>query len=276
MDNHQSPPNRPNPFDQTARDYDREFTNTLLGRIYRAAVWDRLDYLFTGKRHILELGCGTGEDALYLARRGHRITGLDSSAAMIRLARNKLEEAGFGELSEFRVLNLDKLSVTDLRHEPKAAGTLPEYNGVLANFGVLNCLQDLPALARVLHGCLSPGAPALFVRMGPLVPWEWLWFLRKGQPGKILRRLRRGGAVWRGITVRYPGTRKVRASFSPYFQTKRTGALGTFLPPPYAETWAEAHPGRLALLNRLERRLAYAPLVNRLADHFILEMEHAG
>ena len=274
MSRRQLPQNQPRPFDQAARDYDREFTTSILGRIYRGIVWDRLDSLFTGKRHILELGCGTGEDALYLVRGGHRVTALDSSEAMIRLARAKLAESGYSEQAKFRLLDLETLAEPGGQQQPESAELPDVYDGVLANFGVLNCVRDLPALARVLHGCLAPGAPALFVIMGPLVPWEWLWFLRKGEPGKSFRRLRRGGAEWRGITIRYPGIRKTRASFSPYFRTRRTGALGTLLPPPYAESWAKAHPGWISRLERLERRWAYSPLVNRLADHFILEMEH--
>lgn len=40
---------------------------------------------------ILDLGCGTGNHALILAKRGWRITGVDLSARMINLAREKAE-----------------------------------------------------------------------------------------------------------------------------------------------------------------------------------------
>ena len=38
---------------------------------------------------ILDVGCGTGENALYLASRGHRVMGLDASATAIARARQK-------------------------------------------------------------------------------------------------------------------------------------------------------------------------------------------
>lgn len=38
---------------------------------------------------LLDLGCGTGSHALILARWGHRVTGIDSSAGMLRVARRK-------------------------------------------------------------------------------------------------------------------------------------------------------------------------------------------
>lgn len=43
---------------------------------------------------ILDLGCGTGNHALRLARRGYATTGVDRSAAMLDVARAKSEEAG--------------------------------------------------------------------------------------------------------------------------------------------------------------------------------------
>ena len=43
----------------------------------------------SGPRRILDLGCGTGNHALPLARRGHAVAGVDRSAAMLTLARNK-------------------------------------------------------------------------------------------------------------------------------------------------------------------------------------------
>ncbi len=38
---------------------------------------------------VLDLGCGTGNHAVILADRGHRVTGIDASAAMLRVARAK-------------------------------------------------------------------------------------------------------------------------------------------------------------------------------------------
>lgn len=42
-----------------------------------------------GARTILELGCGTGGHAFYLARRGYSITGVDLSEEMLNIAREK-------------------------------------------------------------------------------------------------------------------------------------------------------------------------------------------
>jgi len=38
---------------------------------------------------VLDVGCGTGENALFLASRGRRVVGVDASAAALDLARGK-------------------------------------------------------------------------------------------------------------------------------------------------------------------------------------------
>lgn len=261
------------PFDRMAPVYDLEFTDSVLGRIYRNAVWERMDCLFTGKRHILELGCGTGEDTLYLARQGHRVTAIDASEKMIHQAQVKIEKAGYQDQVSLQVMDIENMNLSVLRTIDEEYEKSSIFDGALANFGVLNCVQDLTAVARVMKSCLSVGAPVLFTIMGPVVPWEWLWFIFKGQPVKSFRRFRKDGVDWRGISVRYPGIRKARASFEPYFRICRIGALGCFIPPSYAESWAKNHPGTLNMLHRFERRWATSPLVTNLADHYILEME---
>jgi len=42
-----------------------------------------------GKRRLLDLGCGTGNHAIPLARRGHAVVGVDRSGPMLALARKK-------------------------------------------------------------------------------------------------------------------------------------------------------------------------------------------
>src|SRR6201999_2569656 len=59
---------------------------------------------------VLDAACGTGRWASYLAARGHVVTGVDQSHAMLDLARAKLPDARFldGELTR---LPLDDASV---------------------------------------------------------------------------------------------------------------------------------------------------------------------
>ena len=229
----------------------------------RCRVWRRLDVCFAPGQRVLELNCGTGEDALHLGSRGVEVVATDLSAEMIRVARGKVVRAGL----QGRV-RAEQLAVESL-HELDAAA----FDGVLSNFGGLNCVANLPAVAEALAARLRPGATALLCLMGPLVPWEWVWFLARGEPRKAFRRLTRGGVRWRHLEIHYPTIAATRRNFSPQFRMTRASAIGALLPPPYTEPWAAKHAGLLRGLNRLERRLESFPPLPWLADHYLLELK---
>ena len=248
------------PFDAAAADYDHRFTDTPLGGCLRRAVWRRLDARFGPGDRVLELGCGTGEDALHLAHRGVRVVATDAAPAMVETARRKLAAAGG---SEVRLL-----AIEDLGAEPAS----PPFDGAFANFGGLNCVADLAAVASALAARLRPGAPVLLCVMGPLAPWEWLWLLRRGQPREVFRRLRRGGVRWRGLTVRYPAIGTLRRAFAADFRLLRVSAVGALLPTTSFAPWAARHPRLLAALDGLERRVERLPPLPWLADHYLAEL----
>lgn len=257
-------------FDALAERYDADFTESELGRRYRRAVWRRLDALFGPGDRILELGCGTGEDAVHLAQRGVHVLATDVAPAMVDAARRKAARAGLGAL-----VRAERLDAAALEGDvpPAWLRTSGPFDGVVSDFGGLNCVADFEAVARGVAALLRPGARAAVCLMGPYVPWEWAWFLLHGRPGTAFRRLRRGGAPWRGLTVRYPSVRRARAAFGSAFRVIRVAAVGALLPPTYAEPWAKRHPRVVAWLDRWERRLETAPVLPQLADHYLMELE---
>src|ERR1700755_1327236 len=76
-------------FDQLATRYDDLFTRSLIGRAQRNAVWNVLAQTFQSGDHVLELNCGTGEDAFFLAGKGVSVVACDASEQMIELARKR-------------------------------------------------------------------------------------------------------------------------------------------------------------------------------------------
>jgi SAM-dependent methyltransferase len=272
------------PFDEMAADYDRQFTESAIGRLMRRAVWRRIDAHFRPGDRVLELNCGTGEDAVHMGLRGVRVLATDVAPAMLQVARDKVARAGLEnvvEVAEMAIEDLpwDREDASDGRDGAIPSAAAPSFSrstpfdGALSNFGGLNCVANLYGVATGLATLLRPGAVALLCLMGPLVPWEWAWFLWRGKPTTALRRLRRGGVSWRGLAIRYPSIRTVRRAFGPWFRLRRASALGALLPPTYVDSWAARRPRLLARLNRWERRLETAPPLAWLADHYLLELE---
>jgi SAM-dependent methyltransferase len=250
-------------FDGAAETYDSQFTRTVIGSMMRRAVWARCAVRFASGSRVLEMNCGTGEDALWLSHRGIEVLATDVSPAMLRIAERKL--ANSRGIAEAR---FEQLAWEDL-HSLQAG----PFDGALSNFGGLNCLTDLRGAARALAATLRPGAVAILCIMGPIVPWEWAWFLSRGKPAAAFRRLRRGGTSWSGIKIQYPSITATRRAFSPEFRALRVSAIGALMPPPYTEGLTGRFPRMLAVLERIERRLDTVWPLCVFADHYLLELE---
>jgi SAM-dependent methyltransferase len=255
----------PDPFDGAAATYDRDFTATALGRRHREGVWRVLDRVLPRGGRLLDLGCGTGEDALWLLRRGAElVVGCDASAAMLETARAKAASARLDDRLVVRRLDLAGIST-----EP--APPEAPFDGALANFGVLNCLPDRRPTATAVARWLAPGAPFVVVIMGPSCAWEVAWHLLRGDPGAAFRRRRQGAEValpgGGRLPVWYPPPSVVRRELEADFELAETVGVGAFLPPPYLDGVTARRPRLLATLGRLEDRLAGRWPWSRLADH---------
>jgi ubiquinone/menaquinone biosynthesis C-methylase UbiE len=254
-------------FDRMADTYDATFTESLIGRAQRNVVWNALQRTFGPGDHVLELNCGTGEDALFLAKRGVSVLGCDASPRMIEIAeRRRCQEAPNSSL-EFRVLrneNVDSLT------------RVTPFDGVLSNFSGLNCVEDSSHIVRKLTHLVKPGATALICISTRVCLWEISWHAARGNFQKAFRRLR-GTTIARlgeiAVPVWYPTITEIRRSFSPWFRLRSLQAVGLFVPPSYVEPWARRHKLVLAWLESMDRVLSTWPVLRVIGDHVLLEFE---
>jgi malonyl-CoA O-methyltransferase len=101
---------------------------------------------------VLEIGCGTGRHTRKLVSAGNRVLGIDPSAGMLAVAREKVPEATFVE-ADF--LTCDGI-------EPGA------FDAALASL-VLEHLPDLPAFFRRVAAALkAPGAELYLSEIHPV------------------------------------------------------------------------------------------------------------
>src|ERR1700734_1689113 len=70
-------------FDSVAADYDGPRGNNALIQQMRAEMWRHLDATFAPGSRLIDLGCGTGLDAVRMAQPGHRVTATDWSPQMV-------------------------------------------------------------------------------------------------------------------------------------------------------------------------------------------------
>lgn len=246
---------RPDAFDSFAAGYDSGFAHTECGRCLRDAVWRRLPEA----KRALDLGCGTGEDALFLARRGAEVTAADASPAMLDVAWRKAMAAGIGDRVETRLFDLNAPTALEGR-----------YDLVLSNFGAINCALDLAPLAAVLRQAVAPGGTVALVAMGRFCAWETLWYGLRGRRTAIRRWGGTSSADIGGqaIPIRYWTPRDIAAAFAG-FGVEAVHPIGLFLPPSDLFSRVERHPRLLRRLARWEARAVSLAALASFSDHHL-------
>jgi len=234
-------------FDQVAAQYDELWTNSAVGRAQRDLVWRHIDPLFHAGDRVLDIGCGTVEDAAHLIVRGVVVEATDPSPAMLEIARRRLGQ--------------NAILAGDWQSAPPVS-----FDGVLSNFGALNCAADLDSVARDIARLVRPGGRVAICIIGRFCFQESVYYCMRLKFAKAFRRLRGAAPSSLGITVHYPAVRNFAAAFAPAFTLERVAGIGLFVPPSYVRM-----PSHLArLCSGLDRAFASLPILRACADHRLL------
>lgn len=240
-------------FDQIATSYDETWTNTRVGRAQRSAIWRELDRFVRKGERALDLGCGTGEDALHLMEFGAQVDAIDSSAGMIDSARRRGVDA--------LLLAIERID--------ELAGT---YNLALSNFGALNCVEDLARLREPLARLVRPGGTLAICVMNRFCIWETLFYLVHRKPRKAVRRWSGETRTSSGLRVFYPSARTIKQALHPDFRVIRDIGVGIAVPPSYVR----GVPDRaLDRFERFDSRIAESRFGRAAADHRLLIFERS-
>lgn len=110
---------------------------------------------------VLDLGCGTGENAMMFASKGHRVLGVDSSPLAIAKAKAKAKERN--SPAEFVVA--DALDLTSLGRRFDAAIDSGLFH-VFSN-------KEREVFAKSLWGALKPGGDYFMLCFSDREPADW-------------------------------------------------------------------------------------------------------
>jgi ubiquinone/menaquinone biosynthesis C-methylase UbiE len=254
-------------FDQMAEGYDDLFTKSLIGRAQRDAVWSVASKTFRCGDHILELNCGTGEDALFFARNGVSVFACDASERMILIASQRVRTEVTNANVQFNVLATERLREIE---------STTIFDGAFSNFSGLNCVADLKQTANDLTNLLPPGAPVLICLSTRFCISEIIWFLLHGEFRKAFRRCSGRATAKVGeftVDVYYPTVRQLRKSFYPSFTLQSITGIGVTVPPSYVESWIRKYPMLLSLLRFIDTAISTLPGFRVVGDHVLLRFK---
>ena len=264
-------------FDDIARIYDTDFTHSEIGKLQRGLVWDffRKHYhQLEGeeKVHLLEMNCGTGEDALFFAKQRILVTATDISEEMLEVVQKKVEKANLQSFISIQKWDLNQ-------NFPPQNNKKNSYQLAFSNFGGWNCLEpkNIPPLAEQLSTLLAENGRLFLVIMPRFCAWESLYFLYKRRLNAIFRRLSRKAIPAKLDTVfvdtYYYSPSQIQKLLSPHFKVIDYQAIGFFIPPSYLEKFFRKVPNFLAFLNKLEKIFLKLRVLAFASDHFVVVLE---
>jgi ubiquinone/menaquinone biosynthesis C-methylase UbiE len=254
-------------FDSVAPDYDGPRGNNTLIQDMRSEMWRILDATFAPGSRLIDLGCGTGLDAVRMARAGHRITATDWSQGMVERTRERAARADVATRVEPMAVGAHELSRVD------GGG---EFDGAYSNLGPLNCVPDLAEMAAQCARLLKPRAALVFSVIGRICPWEIGYYALKRNWPRVRVRFAPAmvpvGMNKRVVWTRYYTPREFYRAFERHFSLEHFRGLCVLAPPPYLTGVKEKHGRLYERLWRLERRAAGWPVLRNMGDHFVIVM----
>jgi 2-polyprenyl-3-methyl-5-hydroxy-6-metoxy-1,4-benzoquinol methylase len=253
-------------FDKASLIYDESERNNPILRWMRRQVYDVCYRYFKEGDYILELNCGTGADALNLAMMNkNRVFATDASSSMIDKLKEKLKSYSLSvETGVYAFTDIGKITASNT------------FDGVLSNFGGLNCINDHSELSGNLSH-IKTGGIFIAVVMNRICPWEIFYYFTKRKKKEAFRRLNRKGILadvyGEKIMTYYYSPKQFAGFFRNHFELKKIYSLGMFTPAPYMTRLHSEYNNFTTLLMALDEYTHGVYPFNRYGDHFILVMK---
>ena len=217
---------------------------------------------------VLELNCGTGQDAIWLAQQNCLVHATDIASGMLAVLRGKimdesLESFVTTELCSFTTLNY-------LRHKGP-------YDMIFSNFAGLNCTGKLDEVLASFSPLLKSKGIVTLVLLPKFCLWEFL-LLFKGKFKTATRRF----VSHKGRSARvedvyfkcwYYNPSSVTKGLNAEFRLLGTEGLCTIVPPSYIENFADKHPRLFTFLRDKEDRWKSKWPWKYIGDYYIISLQ---
>lgn len=229
----------------------------------RQVLWRHYSRLFRPGMRVLDVGCGTGTDAIFLARLGVQVVAVDISPGMLAQFERKAGAAGLTHMVTALLL-----PVSDLATLPPAS-----FDGIISAYAVLNTVPDLASFSVAAARLLRPHGRLVMHMLNPQSTWDLLagglrrrgpWTGAGGPPYERLVAI--GGlpvshSLWNADET-------YRRFFARHFRLVRSYGMGAIAPP----AQRRLPLALLTILPILERRIGRWPCWRRWGRFFVLEL----
>jgi ubiquinone/menaquinone biosynthesis C-methylase UbiE len=251
-------------FDAAATVYDVTFTHSVIGKAQRKYVYGLLSEALkkSQPKKILEINCGTGEDAIWLARQHFDVVATDISEKMIEVARSKSAHGN---------LIFEQVDINELPRHFKGE----KFDLIFSNFGGLNCLPPM-GLERFFKNAselLTQNGRLLLVIMPKNTKWEQAYFLAKADFKNVFRRKKTSAIAnvdGQNVLTYYYNPKETARLANRHFDLDQINPIGFFVPPSYLEPFFKKHPTLFSVLDAFEPMVKHWSFLAKHADHYFI------
>lgn len=254
-------------FDNASTNYDSSFTNSIIGKAQREVVYLHLSKFLKSNvpKTILEINCGTGEDAIWLAKQNFQVIATDISEKMIARAKSKEKLANL----TFERLNINEI---DIPFGDK------KFDLIFSNFGGLNCLskEELKLFFKNTSNLVSKKGHLALVIMPKNTLWESFYFLAKARFSLTFRRKKKSviaNVDGEKVTTFYYNPKDIVNLSGKEFEIISIKPIGFFIPPSYLEPFFKNKLKLFSILKNLDKAIKNCPFLSKYADHYFIVLK---
>lgn len=260
------------PFDHIASSYESIFSRKASSKLQCRHVWNYLEKVFPELYglEMLELNCGSGEEALMFSDKGYNIIATDLSAELQKVTQQKVENYSGPSRISPQYVDLDTLDESMFQKK---------YDLIFSNFGGLNSMspESLQQLFEKIPLLLKPGGRFVSIVMPKFCLWESLYFLFTLQFSRAFRRWTSHevlgnlhGCISR-IWFYNPG--QIKAWARRHFSIVNTKPVGIALPPVSLDSFFFRQKKLLITLHKMEKKINDFSFYSGIADHYIIDLQ---
>jgi len=258
-------------FNKQAALFDDLYSGDTIIQYKRRRVREHILKFLQPHSRILELNSGTGDDAIFLAKRGHKIHATDISALMQNLLAEKAKLYNVQ-----KSISCELRSFTDLENLSDKG----PYDMIFSNFAGLNCTNELDKVLLSLNSLLKPGGIVTMVILPKFSLWEFLLLFK----GKFKTAFRRFSGE-KGSKAHIEGEYFRCWYYNPSFIKKHLRnsftmigieGLCSIVPPSYLHGFAEKYPSFFRSLVEHEEKLKTRWPWKVIGDYYIISFRKTG
>ena len=259
------------PFDHIAS-YDSLFTKSVIGQLQRKQVWRYLQRITPELNglEILELNCGSSEDAMFFSEKGVNLVATDISEEMLKVTTVRANQ--FSMQNRISSQFLDPESFDETVFDKK-------FDLIFANFGGLNCLHP-EAVKRLIHNLpsiLAPGGRFVGIITPKFCLWESLYFMTQFKFRQAFRRNTSRESIVQVGGVSFKSWNYNPAQLTSWSESRfrmiRKVPIGLATPPVALESQFLNRKALLFRLARWGKRLDQLSLLAGMSDNFLIDLQ---